>query len=349
MSESFSNPSSGHSSSQQRTALVGRVKMAKAMEMSEPDWAKALSTLEKDPLFLELTRPADGNPIVRYKRFGHSRLADGFYDAPSPIHEVSEAEMFEKRRQLLEMASRMGHDAFERAVVLHEGTMTPDVIVADDLLSAVSTSIDKIHHSSLSDTEPVNVLGKVAAIESGAFAVSFYFPHLVRGLFEIDRPRLKEWQSGRGLGKEDASRLRRLVGLMELSNMKQGAFWRVLERLMVLNRDYFETRDPSRMAPVSLRKLADQLDFAPSTVSRVVSGKSLILPWGQEAAISDLMPGQRRVVLSILEKVLPDMPRATDLAIARRLKESHGVTVSRRTVTACRHIIEGSAPQANAA
>jgi DNA-directed RNA polymerase specialized sigma54-like protein len=122
--------------------------------------------------------------------------------------------------------------------------------------------------------------------------------------------------------------------------MKQGAFWRVMDLLLKVHKEYFETRDASKLAALSLRKIAQKLQFAPSTISRVMSNKSVRLPWNREVMVADLMPGQRKVVLNILEKIYNDNRKATDQALARRLEEEYQVKVSRRTITACRHLLE---------
>jgi hypothetical protein len=327
----------------QRTALVGRVKMAKAMEMSETEWAKALAAVESDPLFHELAHPAEGAPIIRTKRLGNTRLSDAFYDQAA---EPADADAAAHKRRLLELAGRMGRETFERFLIHREEQMAGDeASQARAAILTVSAQTELFHPS----TASANVLGQICASGDGSYHLSFFSPHLARGLYEIDRARLKEWQAQRGLTRDAAARLRRLLGVMELANMKTGAFWRVAERLLQLNRAYFDSQDEARMAPVSLRKLADQLDFAPSTVSRVVSGKSVLLPWGREVLVSDLMPGQRRVVLAILGKILPAMSAETDMTVARRLKDEHGVSVSRRTVTACRHVLQSREPQQRAA
>lgn len=332
-----------------RTALVGRVKMAKAMEMSETDWARTLADVERDPLFAELLQPFNGARIVKYRRFDGSRLSAAFYESV-PVVTDGIAAAVEQKRRLMEIADRMGRDDFEKRVIHGEDGPVPDNALAQELILDLSAQTEAFHPSSLVvDGASPNVVGQICPGDGGAYHATFFSPHLARGLYDIDRPRLREWQAQRGLGRDAAARLRRIVGLMELSNMKQGAFWRVLERLLAHNRAFFETRDPSRMAPVSLRKVAVELDFAASTVSRVVSGKSILLPWGEEVLIVDLMPGQRRVVLAILEKLLPGMESATDLEISRVLQEAHGVAVSRRTITACRHIIESQLRRQQAA
>lgn len=336
--------SNNSSAAGQRTALVGRVKMAKAMEMSETEWAKALASVESDPLFHELAHPAEGVPVIRTRRLDNTRLSDAFYETAST---TADAAATEDKRRLLELAGRMGREAFERFLIHRETQMAGEEAArARAAILTVSAHTEAFHPSSLGAAPTAaNVLGKICPSGNGSYHLSFFSPHLARGLYEIDRARLREWQAQRGLSRDAAARLRRLLGVMELANMKTGAFWRVIDRLLSLNRAYFDSQDEARMAPVSLRKLADQLDFAPSTVSRVVSGKSVILPWGREVFVSDLMPGQRRVVLAILGKILPSMSAETDMTVARRLKDEHGVSVSRRTVTACRHVLRSREPQ----
>ncbi len=171
--------------------------------------------------------------------------------------------------------------------------------------------------------------------------MSFFSPHWARGLYDIDHDALPRWQKSKKLNREQAARLRRFIGVLELSNLKQGAFWRVIDHLLKAQKDYLTTRDETKMAPVSLRKVAKFLQFAPSTLSRVLACKSVHLPWGKEVYLLHLLPGQRRIVLNIVGKYLSETPRpGTDSKIAKFIEESYGVKVSRRTITACRHIIQ---------
>jgi DNA-directed RNA polymerase specialized sigma54-like protein len=123
--------------------------------------------------------------------------------------------------------------------------------------------------------------------------------------------------------------------------MKQGALWRVLDYILKVQKNFLDSEDPAKMAPISLRKVAREVQFSPSTISRVMSTKSLLLPWDREALITYLMPGQRNVVLEILDKMLADSKHhVTDASLAKQVEEAFGVKVSRRTITACRHVLD---------
>lgn len=344
----------------QRTVLVGRVKMAQAIKMPESEWAKILGDIERDPLFQELLdAKADGRMIVRYKRFGHTKISGQFYemqdvDVAGSSGGISTEALLEQKKHLLALIQKVGQERFERYFLYREEGDTLEAIAQactigkeearqlQDFVIDMSVQAEFYHPSALQKPNFVKptLVGRIIRNDDGTFSISYFSPHLARGMYEIDRNALRRWQKARKLDRTSASRLKKFVGLLELSNMKQGAFWRVIDLLLKMHKTYFETRDPSKLAAISLRKVAQKLQFAPSTISRVMSNKSVLLPWDREVMLADLMPGQRRVVLNILEKILSDGRNATDQVLAKQVEEQFQVKVSRRTITACRHLIE---------
>lgn len=343
----------------QRTVLVGRVKMAQAIKLPETDWARYLSEVEKDPLFQELLSVrSDGRKIVRFKRFGSTRLAGQFYEMQDVNiaggSDVSTESLLDQKKHLLELIKKMGQEKFERYFLYREVGETPEHIAASceltlseakqlqELIMDVSVQAEFYHPSVLSSQEKVKptLIGQIVRNEDKTYSIAFFYPHLARGMYDIDRAALRRWQKTKKLDREASFRLRRYVGLLELSNMRQGAFWRVNDYLLKTQKPYFDTQDPTKMAPVSLRKVAKDLQFAPSTISRVMGSKSIRLPWGHEVSFTDLMPGQRQVVLHILEKLQESQKNLTDAELAQKIESGYGVSISRRTVTACRHVLE---------
>jgi DNA-directed RNA polymerase specialized sigma54-like protein len=300
--------------------------------------------------------------IVRYKRFGHTRISGQFYemqdvDVAGSSGGVSPEALLEQKKHLLALIQKVGQERFERFFLYREESDTLDAIAQacavskeeakqlQDFVIDMSVQSEFYHPSALQKPNFVRptLIGRIVRNEDGTYSMSFFSPHLARGMYEIDRNALRRWQKGRRLDRTSAAKLKKYVGLLELSNMKQGAFWRVIDLLLKLHKPYFDTQDASKLAAVSLRKVAQKLQFAPSTISRVMSSKSVLLPWDREVMLADLMPGQRRVVLNILEKILGDGRNETDQALAKRVEEQFQVKVSRRTITACRHLIEKKA------
>ena len=344
----------------QRMVLVGRVKMAQAIQMPESEWAQILADVERDPLFQELlTAQFEGRAIVRYKRFGRTQLSGQFYDTQDANVAGGSGQspdaLLAEKKHLLALIQRIGQGNFERHFLYREENRSVDEVAAacgvtveearqiSDFVLDMSVNAEFYHPSALTTTAMARptVIGQIVRNDDGAFSIAYFSPHLARGLYELNWEGVRLWQKGKKFDRQSAARVKKLVGLLELSNMRRGAFWRVVDYLLREQKPYLESRDLTKMSPVSLRKAAAALQFAPSTISRVLSLKSVLLPWGDEVLLTFLMPGQRKVVLQALEQVLSAAAtRPTDQAIAKRLRDEFGLNVSRRTITACRHVLE---------
>lgn len=343
----------------QRTVLLGRVKMAQAIQMPESEWAKILSDVEKDPLFQELmvAKPG-GQTVVRYKRFGRTGLSGQFYEMQDSNvvggSGVSPESLLDQKKHILALIKKIGQPNFEQHFLYRE-TSEPVETVAktcglsleearqlQEFVVTMSVQAEFYHpsHMDSTNTPKPMLIGKIIQNQDRTFSISFFSPHLARGMYEVNHAALRRWQKDRKLDRADAARLRRFIGILELSNLKQGAFWRVIDLLLEQQKEFLLTRDETKLAPISLRHVARTLQFAPSTISRVMGLKSVMLPWDREVLLSYFMPGQRKVVLSILEKTLVSANNhLTDAALSKKIAEQYGVNISRRTVTACRHVL----------
>ncbi len=343
----------------QRTVLLGRVKMAQAIQLPESEWAKMLSEVEGDSLFQELvSAKPGGQSVVRYKRFGRSSLSGQFYEMQDTNvvggSGVSAETLIEQKKHLVALIQKIGQPAFEQHFLYREngesledvsricGMTLDEAKQLQEFVVTMSVQAEFYHPSHLSGTDMPKplLIGKIIQNQDKTFSISYFSPHLARGMYEVNHAALKRWQKDRKLNRAEASRLRKFVGLLELSNLKQGAFSRVMDLLLEEQKDFLLTRDATKLSPISLRHVARTLQFAPSTISRVMGLKSVMTPWDREVPLSYFMPGQRRVVLSILEKTLTASPsHLTDAALSKKIADTYGVNVSRRTITACRHVL----------
>lgn len=343
----------------QRTVLVGRVKMAQAIKLPESEWAKMLSEVEKDPLFRELVNARmEGRRIIKFKRFSNTGLAGQFYDSQDADVAGGTGEspetLLDQKKHVRSLIEKIGQENFEKFFLYREESGSSENIAAacgitlgeaqeiQDFIVDMSVQAEFYHPSGLqgSDLVKPTVVGRIIRNEDKTFSISFFSPHLARGMYEIDRDALRRWQKNKKLDRQAAARLRKYIGVLELSNLKQGSFWRVIDHLLKAQSEYLETGDITKMAPVSLRKVAAKLQFAPSTISRVLSSKSVILPWDREVLLIQLMPGQRKIILQVLEKLRTEgVADITDLALSREIETRFHMKISRRTVTACRHVL----------
>jgi Sigma-54, DNA binding domain len=344
----------------QRTVLLGRVKMAQAIQMRESEWARMLSEVEKDPLFQELlaARP-ENQRVITYKRHSRTTLSGQFYEVQD-INVVggqggeSPETLLNKKKHLLKLIEKIGQPNFEKYFLYREEGIPLEKIAVDcaialpqaqelqDFILNMSVQAEFYHPSGLDkeSTMRPTMVGKIIRNDDGTFSISFFSPHLARGRYEINRDALKHWKKTKKLDRIESARLRKFVGLLELSNLKQGAFLRVVEYLLNAQQEYLDSGDMTKMAPVSLRQVSRILQFAPSTISRVMSTKSVLLPWDHEVMLVHLMPGRRKVVLEILEKMISEEKKHhPDIYFSELMANKYGIKISRRTMTACRHAL----------
>ena len=138
--------------------------------------------------------------------------------------------------------------------------------------------------------------------------------------------------------------------IKELSN-RQSTVLRVLEKIVVIQKDYFE-HGASCLKPMSIAEVADQLHLHQSTVSRAISGKyivcssgtisikslftSKIRMQGKEDCFSSLQI--KETIRSLIEHENKSAP-LSDQNITRRLQEKN-IDISRRTVAKYRYVME---------
>jgi DNA-directed RNA polymerase specialized sigma54-like protein len=271
---------------------------------------------------------------------------------------VSPETLLDQKKHLLKLIEKVGQENFEKHFLFREESDTTENIATlcgisleevkqiQEFILDMSVQSEFYHPSHLADSNTnvkPTLVGRIVENNDKTFSISFFSPHLARGMYTIDYDALRRWQKEKHLDRPAAARLRKFMGLLEISNLRQGAFWRVIDYVLKAQKDYFATKDETKMAPVSLRKVAKHLQFAPSTISRVMALKSVLLPWDHEVMLLHLMPGQRKVVLSILEKISAkdSGAHATDMALSKRIEQDFNVKVSRRTITACRHVLNG--------
>jgi hypothetical protein len=262
-----------------RTLLLGRVKMAQAIHLRESEWAKALSEVEADPLFQELIHAQIGSErVVQYKKLGRNKLSGQFYEEQD-LNVIggggeSPETLLNRKKHLLKMIQEIGQEKFEKYFLYREESVDLPQIAErcampvekakelQDFVMEMSVNAEFYHPSALQAHNLVKptLIGKVIRNDDGTYSMSYNFPHLARGLYDINTAALKKWQKTKGLDREQASKLRKYIGLLELSNLRQGAFWRVVEYLLRIQKEYFDTQDSTKLAPVSLRYVARNLD-----------------------------------------------------------------------------------------
>lgn len=339
----------------QRMALFGRLRMAEWIEMSEPEFSAEIAKLEKDPLFRKLCAGAGpGQNAVRRQRWPKGELSSGFYEFNEGVlaggERVRVEEILGEKALLLPKIRKMGRAAFEKYFLYGEEPVTLEEIATRTGLSLADVQgineilleIGSEAEFSRPGREPgVRAYACLARlnVEPGEEAPSFEFfsPYWARGLYHIRYDLIERWKDGTVFDGAELRRLPHLLKRMETINLRQNTVFRILEALTGLQTGYLKSQKEDLKRPISLRQLAHRLDLAPSTVSRALSGRSVLLPWGKEVPLIMLLPGRRRVLRQVLGQWLEADGSQTDARLAVRLNEEYGIKVSRRTVNAVRN------------
>ncbi len=136
---------------------------------------------------------------------------------------------------------------------------------------------------------------------------------------------------------------RSAVWLMKSLHQRQRTLYRVMQSILKFQRDFFE-HGVSRLKPLILKEVAEDIEMHESTVSRITTSKYVSTPYGIfelkfffNSALSmdgGGHVGSESVKAAIKKMVREEDPRKplSDEAIAAILKENLDVNIARRTV-----------------
>ncbi|MDE2313188.1 MAG: hypothetical protein KGL04_03320 [Elusimicrobia bacterium] len=336
----------------QRPLLMGRMRMAAWLEMPEKEFAREIQNIERNPLFLKLHFGEAQYPgVIRRQRWPRADFSGGFYEINEKVtagrgERVRVEELLEQGPDLMPKIRKMGQEAFERyflyaeeALPLEEiarrtGLSMEEIGRINELLLKIGAEAEFAAPEKTPDRRQ-SCLARVY-IEEDEPRFEFFSPYWARGLYHIRYDLLERWKESGRLKGAELRKLPRFLKRLETVNLRQSTMFRVLESLSRLQSDFIFSKRPEAKRPISLRMLSRRLDLAPSTVSRAAAGRSVLMPWGEEVQLIELMPGRRRVVRDILSVWIKENPKQTDSALAERLKLEYGIKIARRTVNAAR-------------
>jgi len=340
--------------------LQGRLTAAKWLSLGEPEVAREVLELESDPMYHEIAyAPGSDRTILRRRRWPASGIHSGFYelneDMLSGGGDGDIQDILRDKKGLLALIRRIGIEKFEKYFLYGEdGCSAAEIAEAVGLKEDVVRRIISLVLTVGARSEfcrPVPAPAArgiryhcIAVIEQDPRdAENLYFrfltPHWARGRYLVDYERLEEWKRERRLNAGERRRLRQVLKRLELLNMRQDTLFQILSRITTEQTSFLRTREDWRRRPLSLRELARRIGVSPSTVSRAISNRSVVAPWGAEIPLKSLLTGQRVVMLSILSYWAAHGRvgrKVTDEELMRCLAQEAGITVSRRTVNECR-------------
>lgn len=120
---------------------------------------------------------------------------------------------------------------------------------------------------------------------------------------------------------------RELLARARLINQRLSALSRLITSLCNAQIDYLRSGDMRHLKPLAQAELARQMGEHPSTVSRLIRGKTVETQWGKFPLLF-LCQSKTDVVA----RLIGAFPKLTDLEVVSRLRDEHDCHIARRTV-----------------
>ncbi|MFC1521767.1 hypothetical protein ACFL6Y_05115 [Elusimicrobiota bacterium] len=320
------------------TSILGGLKLARLLEMPEKDFEEILRKLEKTDLFgrlksfgvLSIDSPQRTHFLNR--RFSGfnvksssddvSGLINGNSDTVALMQKIGEAKFktyFLSEEKYSDEERGQGCDiAVEQVRKLRE--FMDEVYVQEEFT-------DKTAQTPLK-----HVCSAVAGIEikDDRPMLGFFHRDIWKGAYKVNSNKFE--QLLREMPINDAKRARQVIKNLEFYNQRKTTLYRVLEALLEKQKDYLVSGDPMKRKPFTQRELADDLDVDTSVLNRLISNKSIQLPWGFDAPIKTLLPSTKTLMKENLYGIAKENPELSDEKLRGELKQRYGIELSRRSI-----------------
>ena len=335
--------------------LIGRIKLADLMELSEKEFAKIIKEIESDPLFKKLFSPSNRQEkVVSYIRFPGSGLSGSFYELKEDItvdRSSPNIESFlDSRKEVIPIIKRLGVDKFKKYFLYNDGELSyKDISLACNLgekeVTKIMTVIDDFSiQSEFFNPSVINVdrnisYSKVAKIEkydSGDFVISFFSPHLVKGRYWINYEKLAELKN-RVFSQTELRKINKLLHTLKAINARKSIIYQIIRKVLKKQSVYFATGNSKNLVSLSQRELAKEMNVNPSIISRAIARRSIETPRGEEYPIKYFLPNRKRTIKTLITDIINDGKCIhTDEGIREKLRKAFNIDISRRSVTSYR-------------
>ena len=321
-----------------RASVHGQLKLAHLFEMSEPDFEARVRALEDQDLFRRLV--AFG--VVTRKPYDNARFSsrrlEGYELRPGGDGLSS---LLDGNSDLVSLISRVGQERFETFFLRDEGLSDQERAKSCGITCAeaheIKELIDRLYvQAEFESAAPMAVsdrsISAVAGIEldGGKPVLGFFNRDLWKGSYRVDERKRAETLSA--LGRKEAASANRLLAELEFVERRKSTLYRVLELLIEVQAPYLSSGEPGQRRPLTQRAVAARLDIVPSILNRLISNKSVQLPWGLHAPLKVFVPSGKLLGRDYLYDLAVAMPDLSDEGLRFEMKRAHGFDLSRRSI-----------------
>ncbi len=337
-----------------RPSLRGRLQLARLLEAPETDIAARVGRLERDPLFGELIAAG----VVAIKGYAAARLTARRFDGYGlRMTDSSLGEVLDGNGETVQLMLKVGQETFEE-VFLRAQTLTDceRAIRCDITLSEarqLRELVDKLYiqeefSSEGSAAAPSSVFSCVAGftVDAGRVCLGFFNRDIWKGRYLIDDARRSDLL-GR-LSPRAARRASALLRELEFLDRRKSTLYQILEVVAAAQEEYMITRDPAKRRPLPQSAVAARVGASPSVVNRIISNKSVEMPWGLEVPMRHLFPSRKSLLREQVQMLAVDRPNLNDREISDLVENLFGIALSRQSIYDYRRGVGAARSRTNA-
>ena len=319
------------------TAVQGRMKLARLLEMPEADLEDLARQIETEPLFKGLT--ASG--VVSLSEFPNARFAAKcFAGYGLKTSSGGLPELVDGNCDLAHLMQSVGQERFEEWFLGAEALTDEDRArgcgITVEEARKLREFLDRAFIQAEFETPapaPEKVFSAVAGItlDGDKPVLAFFHREVWKKRYRVNKDKLAEYL--RRMPPAEAGRIRNLLSRLKFVEQRKTTLFRLLEETLRLQAEYLRTGDPARRQPLTQRAMAASLDADPSVINRLISNKSVQMPWSLEAPLSTFFPSAKEINRERLYALACAKPGLTDDNLRIELERRHGVRLSRRSIT----------------
>ncbi|MFH1619482.1 MAG: hypothetical protein ABIG11_06205 [bacterium] len=323
------------------TVIYGRLRLAQLATISEEEFGRDTGELEKSRLFKLLMTAG----IIRLSEFPRARFAAKQFAGYGVKLSTGSGlpELVDGNSDLVRIIRRIGQKKFEACFLKSEasdiktakacGLTLNETRRVKELVDTVFIQTEFELTSAEPAAPPVQVYSSVAGImvENNKPVLAFFNREIWKGQYSVNKNRLAEYLSA--IPPAEARKAKTLVGQLEFLERRKTTLYRLLELLLESQKDYLVCGKPEKRTPLTQRQVAKQVEVDPSVLNRLLSNKSVQMPWGLEVPLSALIPSAKQINRGLLYELLSANPGLSDEKLRRLMEAEHGVKLSRRSIS----------------
>ncbi|MCS7232449.1 MAG: hypothetical protein RMJ67_10005, partial [Elusimicrobiota bacterium] len=173
---------------------------------------------------------------------------------------------------------------------------------------------------------------KVAKIEKSGntFLITYITPSMFRGGYVVNYNKLNEFL--KFLSSEKRKEIRELINDIEILKLRKMAFHRMLENIILIQKEFINTEEEKNLKICTQKDLSSKINVSPSTISRLVKERSVILPSGKEYPIEDFFVNKKKLAMLFMYDILKTNRTLKDSQIKEILYKQFKIKFSRRSI-----------------